>query len=238
MIHSLLLLGLFFLTQRLSPVEKKIIEIDFSVENLRNEVSDVKASKQKERTLTNLPSTNKEQTLQKPTEEIQPPPPPVKDEPKEPAVEQSIQREELSDSSFSFPVSERQEREEESSPAQAMKDTKNPSGLLSPQQNTNEEKNTSLEESFLREKLSVISNIVQKRINYPTIAKRMGWEGRVLISFVLEPSGEIKELRVLKSSGYDILDREAVDTIKRSYREFPKPPISVLIKLPIAFRLE
>jgi TonB family C-terminal domain len=66
----------------------------------------------------------------------------------------------------------------------------------------------------------------------------MGWEGRVLISFVLEPSGEIKELRVLKSSGYDILDREAVDTIKRSYREFPKPPISVLIKLPIAFRLE
>jgi len=238
LIHSLLLLGLFFLTQRLSPVEKKIIEIDFSVENLRNEVSDVKASKQKERTLTNLPSTNKEQTLQKPTEEIQPPPPPVKDEPKEPAVEQSIQREELADSSFSLPVSERQEREEESSPAQAMKDAKNPSGLLSPQQNTNEEKNTSLEESFLREKLSVISNIVQKRINYPTIAKRMGWEGRVLISFVLEPSGEIKELRVLKSSGYDILDREAVDTIKRSYREFPKPPISVLIKLPIAFRLE
>jgi hypothetical protein len=55
-----------------------------------------------------------------------------------------------------------------------MKDTKNPSGLLSPQQNTNEEKNTSLEESFLREKLSVISNIVQKKNKLSNYSQKDG----------------------------------------------------------------
>jgi len=103
---------------------------------------------------------------------------------------------------------------------------------------TDESRRVALEESFLRERLSVISNIVQRHINYPPIARRMGWEGKVLVSFVLEPNGEIRELKVLKSCGYEVLDKEALDAIRRSYRDFPKPPVSVVVKLPIAFRLE
>ncbi|AHE96766.1 hypothetical protein THERU_02025 [Thermocrinis ruber] len=103
---------------------------------------------------------------------------------------------------------------------------------------TDESKRLALEESFLRERLSVISNIVQRHINYPPIARRMGWEGKVLVSFVLEPNGNIRDLKVLKSSGYEVLDKEALDAIRRSYRDFPKPPVSVVVKLPINFRLE
>jgi protein TonB len=66
----------------------------------------------------------------------------------------------------------------------------------------------------------------------------MGWEGRVLIGFILEPNGDIRDLKVLKSSGYEVLDKEALDAIRRSYKDFPKPPVSVVVKLPINFRLE
>jgi protein TonB len=103
---------------------------------------------------------------------------------------------------------------------------------------TDESKRLALEESFLRERLSVISNIVQRHINYPPIARRMGWEGRVLIGFILEPNGNIRDLKVLKSCGYEVLDKEALDAIRRSYKDFPKPPVSVMVKLPINFRLE
>jgi Periplasmic protein TonB, links inner and outer membranes len=103
---------------------------------------------------------------------------------------------------------------------------------------TDESRKLALEESFLRERLSVISSIVQRHINYPPIARRMGWEGKVLVSFVLEPNGDIRDLKVLKSCGYEVLDKEALDAIRRSYRDFPKPPVSVVVKLPINFRLE
>jgi protein TonB len=129
-----------------------------------------------------------------------------------------------------------QEREGKEPQAQTNKSVESPSKPTSPL--TDESKRLALEESFLRERLSVISNIVQRRINYPPIARRMGWEGKVLVSFVLEPNGDIRDLKVLKSSGYEVLDKEALDAIRRSYRDFPKPPVSVVIKLPINFRLE
>ncbi len=91
---------------------------------------------------------------------------------------------------------------------------------------------------FLLEKFHIISKIVQKNIKYPFIARRMGWEGKVLISFLLTRNGEIKYLKVEKSSGYKILDENALKTIKRCSKYFPVPPVDVKIKLPIIYKLE
>ena len=129
-----------------------------------------------------------------------------------------------------------QEREGKDLQAQTNKSVESPSRPTSSL--TDESRRVALEESFLRERLSVISNIVQRHINYPPIARRMGWEGKVLVSFVLEPNGDIRDLKVLKSCGYEVLDKEALDAIRRSYKDFPKPPVSVAVKLPINFRLE
>ncbi|MDT7911253.1 MAG: energy transducer TonB, partial [Thermocrinis sp.] len=129
-----------------------------------------------------------------------------------------------------------QEREGKDLQAQTNKSVESPSRPTSSL--TDESRRVALEESFLRERLSVISNIVQRHINYPPIARRMGWEGKVLVSFVLEPNGDIRDLKVLKSCGYEVLDKEALDAIRRSYKDFPKPPVSVVVKLPINFRLE
>ena len=129
-----------------------------------------------------------------------------------------------------------QEREGKDLQAQTNKSVESPSRPTSSL--TDESRRVALEEIFLRERLSVISNIVQRHINYPPIARRMGWEGKVLVSFVLEPNGDIRDLKVLKSCGYEVLDKEALDAIRRSYKDFTKPPVSVVVKLPINFRLE
>jgi len=94
-----------------------------------------------------------------------------------------------------------------------------------------------LKEKFLIEKLSFISQIIQNNITYPYIARKMGWEGKVLISFVLTKDGKISFLTVEKSSGYKVLDENAIDTIKKVSKYFPLPPLDVKIKIPISYKL-
>jgi len=254
LIHSLLLFGFFLLTQRLVPSEKRLIEIDLSLENLQRQPhadlsqkaqpfparphqtqpvpqatipptkeeiksSTAKQTKQEERLIqtTNPPKPAEAEVREIQTPQAQPAPPP-KEETKGQSAEHPGQGERIL-----------QAKEISQKPASQGKEAEGPKLA---------DENKNAEEIFLRERLSVISNIVQRRINYPPIARRMGWEGRVLIGFILEPNGDIRDLKVLKSCGYEVLDKEALDAIRRSYKDFPKPPVSVAVKLPINFRLE
>ena len=94
-----------------------------------------------------------------------------------------------------------------------------------------------LREKFLIEKLSLISQIIQNNITYPYIARKMGWEGKVLISFVLTKEGKVNFLIIERSSGYKVLDENAIDTIKKVSKYFPLPPLDVKIKIPISYKL-
>jgi len=94
-----------------------------------------------------------------------------------------------------------------------------------------------LKERFLIEKLSLISQIIQNNITYPYIARKMGWEGKVLISFVLTKEGKVSFLIIERSSGYKVLDENAIDTIKKVSKYFPLPPLDVKIKIPISYKL-
>ncbi len=272
LIHSLLLFGFFLLTQRLVPSEKRLIEIDLSLENVQRQPSadlpqkaqplparppqiqpvpqaiipptkeEIKSStakqtKQEERLIqaTSLPKPAEAEITEVQTSKVQTDPQP-KEETKSQTAEHPGQGESSLQAKETFQKPGSQEREGKDLQAQTNKSMESPSRPTSSL--TDESRRVALEESFLRERLSVISNIVQRRINYPPIARRMGWEGKVLVSFVLEPNGDIRDLKVLKSSGYEVLDKEALDAIRRSYRDFPKPPVSVVIKLPINFRLE
>jgi protein TonB len=85
---------------------------------------------------------------------------------------------------------------------------------------------------------SIISKLVREHLEYPYLARRMGWEGEVLLFFRLNPTGEVEEIKVLKSSGFEVLDKFAVNAVKRASKHFPRPKQIVLIKLPIQFKLE
>jgi len=272
LIHSLLLFSFFLLTQGLVPSEKRLIEIDLSLENvqiqpfadLSQKVQPLPArppqtqpvpqatippakegiksstatqTKQEERLIqATSPQNPAEAGIREvQTSQVQTATQ-LKEETKGQTAEHPGQGERLLQAKETSQKPGSQEREGKDLQAQTNKSVESPSRPTASL--TDESRRVALEESFLRERLSVITDIVQRHINYPPIARRMGWEGKVLVSFVLEPNGNIRDLKVLKSSGYEVLDKEALDAIRRSHKDFPKPPVSVVVKLPINFKLE
>ncbi len=94
--------------------------------------------------------------------------------------------------------------------------------------------------------LSQYEAIVREKIKrhkiYPVEAIEEGIEGRVFVAFTLNKYGRLKQIKIVKSSGYVLLDRAAVYSIKRSspFPPFPKGLNESLItlKLWVKFRLE
>lgn len=88
---------------------------------------------------------------------------------------------------------------------------------------------------------SALSREIAKHINYPGIAKMRGWQGVVEIDFQLDGNGKILSQKIHTSSGFEVLDKQAIEMVKKS--NFPVPP-EVLkssafnVTVPVSFRLE
>jgi len=89
---------------------------------------------------------------------------------------------------------------------------------------------------YLRSHLSYIKEMIQKNIAYPNIARRNGWTGKVTVSFIIAYNGRVRDLEVVRRSGFDCLDRNAVEAVKRS-SPFPRPPLEARIIIPILYKL-
>ena len=50
---------------------------------------------------------------------------------------------------------------------------------------------------------------------YPLIARKKGWEGRVLIQAEIDREGNVSKIRVLESSGFKVLDNASLETLKK-----------------------
>ena len=82
---------------------------------------------------------------------------------------------------------------------------------------------------------------LQKSLIYPLVARRRGLEGRVEIELVLEPSGRVRDVAVVLSSSYTLLDDAAVEAVK----SIPPEPLPVQakrqtlrVRLPVVFQLQ
>jgi|GEM_PF-2097893 len=93
------------------------------------------------------------------------------------------------------------------------------------------------QEVYLKRNLSVIAEIVRRHLGYPYLARRMGWQGNLIITFVLTPKGEIRDLSIEKSSGYEVLDKNTLEVLKKTAPFFPQPPVEVKIRLPVRYVL-
>jgi protein TonB len=89
---------------------------------------------------------------------------------------------------------------------------------------------------YLRANFIYIRDMIQKKVVYPTIARKRGWEGKVTVSFVIFSDGLTKNLRVMKSSSVEVLDRSAMEAVKDA-SPFPKPPAEAQIIIPIVYKL-
>jgi protein TonB len=92
------------------------------------------------------------------------------------------------------------------------------------------------QERYLREHFLYIKERILNQIVYPNLARRMGWHGKVLTSFVIHMDGTVSDIKILSSSGFKVLDENAVATIQ-DVSPFPKPPITARIIIPISYRL-
>jgi len=82
---------------------------------------------------------------------------------------------------------------------------------------------------------------ISKFKKYPRIAMRRNWQGMVLVKMLMLDNGNIQSLSIEKSSGYEVLDNEAMKMIERA-KPLPKPPDilagdEVNIYVPVSFAL-
>lgn len=89
---------------------------------------------------------------------------------------------------------------------------------------------------YLNEHFDYIRKKILGNINYPDAAKRMGWQGKVILSFVITSDGSVKAFKIMQSSGFKILDDKAIDTIRQT-APFPRPPVEARLMIPVVYHL-
>jgi len=77
---------------------------------------------------------------------------------------------------------------------------------------------------------------------YPPQAIDRGLEGRVEVRLVIGAGGEPAAVSVKRSSGHDVLDRQAVETLARAAAATPVPPAlrnrEVVVEIPVVYELK
>ena len=80
------------------------------------------------------------------------------------------------------------------------------------------------------------------QIKYPEQAYKDGAQGRVTLQFVISKKGDIKDVKVAKSSGNELLDNEALRVVSMSPAWTPGKvegkPVDVLYTFPVVFKLQ
>jgi TonB family protein len=59
-----------------------------------------------------------------------------------------------------------------------------------------------------------IGTIKNPHPEYPMIARKKGWQGRLLLNVRVSENGDVISVNVLKTSGFEILDKTSIETIK------------------------
>lgn len=90
--------------------------------------------------------------------------------------------------------------------------------------------------AYLKEHFVYIRDRITGSIAYPHQARKMGWCGQVKIAFVVCEDGGVNDVKVVESSGFGLLDRNAVDTVK-NVAPFPTPPVRAEIRMAITYQL-
>jgi protein TonB len=90
---------------------------------------------------------------------------------------------------------------------------------------------------YTREHYAYIKELIEKKLSYPPRARKMGWTGRVVVCFQVLKNGRVDKVWIKNSSGYEILDRNVIDTI-HAVEPFPRPPEWVELSMPIIYRID
>ena len=103
-------------------------------------------------------------------------------------------------------------------------------------------KNINLKEELMLNYQKAVKKKIENCRKYPYWARKQGFEGTVHLKFTILFTGAVKDIKIIKSSGFNILDKEAISTIKRAS---PFPPIpekinrsTLTIEVSLVFQLK
>lgn len=94
-----------------------------------------------------------------------------------------------------------------------------------------------VEKEFLNAHLGEIRGQLLQNFKYPKMAQKLKMQGEVRVSFSLSSDGSVDNIKVIESSGFEILDEDAVKLIEKTASTFPKPTKSVRITVPLSYVL-
>ena len=114
---------------------------------------------------------------------------------------------------------------------------RSPTGINVASYNNNKHPKYSLKETYITQHFEYIRDRILKSLFYPRIARKMGWEGKIIVSFVVYGDGHVEHVKILESSGFKILDKNTVKIIKKA-SPFPRPPVKAELIIPIEYKLE
>jgi len=87
-----------------------------------------------------------------------------------------------------------------------------------------------------------LSRSALQHMRYPTLAQQQGWTGRTEVRIAVRGDGAHSDIALLLSSGYEALDREALETLRRAATSTPLPAQlqgrEFTLDLPVIFELQ
>lgn len=111
-------------------------------------------------------------------------------------------------------------------------------------ENLNLKSNESTKSSILSSKqseesaLNKIQEAIQKAQIYPPIAQKKRMSGVVKVEFMWMSDKTLADLKIIQSSGYTLLDKSALESIRKASLNFPSYERNLKITLPISYEIK
>jgi protein TonB len=88
----------------------------------------------------------------------------------------------------------------------------------------------------------LLSSQIKRHQKYPLVAQRRKWEGTAEVLLKVSPDGRVTNIALARSTGREILDKEALEMVKRA-TPLPQAPQALrgqelTVTVPIVFRLQ
>lgn len=82
-----------------------------------------------------------------------------------------------------------------------------------------------------------IKRAIDRKNKYPSIARKRGLEGEVIVEFIIYENGKVGEIQVTKPCPYEPFNVAAVNAIKKAQNDFPGLSLPTKIEIPIVYKL-
>lgn len=93
------------------------------------------------------------------------------------------------------------------------------------------------EQHYMRQNFEHIRSLIMRNLTFPAAARKLGWTGKIRVSFIIREDGRVEDINIVSGSGHEVLDMNVIAAIRRT-APFPEPPVNAQFILPIVYSLK